>query len=106
MTPRGNESRPQPQPQSNSGQLDAINTKLDKILNLLSNTKAVKAQGVEQSQSELPKTNFASAVTAENIEQSLNKTKAEAAKVSKPKKAVKKVHVEIPVELPTETPAE
>lgn len=102
--------------QANS-QMDAINAKLDKILNLLSNTKATKkAEDTEQSQSELPKTNFASAVTAENIEQNRNKTKAEAVKVSKPKKSkilskaegktVKKVHVEIPVELPIEAPTE
>lgn len=107
MTPRGN-GAPTSTPSASNNQLDAINTKLDKILNLLTNTKATKkVENTDQDQSELPKTTFASAVAAENIEQNLNKTKAEVAKVSKPKKkAVKKIHVDAPVELPIETPTE
>lgn len=98
-----------------SSDLDAINVKLDKILNLLSNGKAVKkAENFEKNQ---PKTSFTAAVTAENIEQSLKKVKTEkVVKVSKPKKTKKIAPVEVfeagtevkeaPIEVPTETPTE
>lgn len=66
------------QSQSNS-QMDAINAKLDKILNLLSNTKTLK--------SEVKTPEVAKAVVFEALKPKLVEVKAEKiAKVSKPKK--------------------
>ncbi len=96
MTQRkSNSNGTQAQSQPNL-QMDAINAKLDKILNLLSNTKALKND------------EKASKVVEDEIEQLVKTIKAE--KSIKPKKKVKDpeqsrsvaAETEIPIESPTE----
>lgn len=88
--PRRGERHDAPQTSSNS-QLDAINSKLDKILNLLSNTKALKND------------EKASKAVEEEISQLVKTVKAE--KSIKPKKKAVKKDVKIVEPLP-EAPAE
>lgn len=95
---------------SSNAQLDAINSKLDKILNLLSNTKALKA---DEKASKEVKTKVAELVRDLKTPGKMEDEEEAEVKAAKPKKAAKKAikptEIELTPEVETpvaETPTE